>query len=217
MKYKSGEIDIWMIITIVLGVLFLAAGSLGILAYVNYSDQKNNVDSKVSEAVAIAKKEQADEDEKKFAEREKETRRDFVGPEDYGRLTLKYPKTWSVYEQSNAAKGGNYEAIMNPIVVPMISNVQSYAFRVTIQEKDFDTVNKTFEPAVKRGDLTMSPMATVGVTDTTGIRYDGAISKDKRGSVVVFKLRDKTVIVQTDAETFKPDFDAIIKTIDFNK
>jgi hypothetical protein len=217
MRYKSGEVDIWTIITIVLGVLFLAAGSLAIWAYISYSDQKNNVDSKVLEAVATAKKEQADEDEKKFAEREKEPRRDFVGPEDYGRLTFKYPKTWSVYEASTAAAGGNYEAYLNPIVVPPVNNKALFALRTTVYAKDFDSINKQYEQAVKKGDLKSSPLETIGKTDATGIRYDGAITKDMRGSLIVFKLRDKTVVMQTDAETFKPDFDAIIETIDFNR
>ncbi|MDR1032959.1 MAG: hypothetical protein LBL84_03035 [Candidatus Nomurabacteria bacterium] len=217
MRYKSGEVDVWMIVTIVLGVLFLAAGSMAIWAYVNYSDQKNNVDSIKSAAVAEAKKLQADEDEKKFAEREKEPNRDFVGPEDYGRLVFKYPKTWSVYEASSASAGGNYTAYLNPIVVPTVNNKQIFALRVSILEKDYDSTLKTYDPLVKKGDLKQTPLETVGKTDATGARYDGAISKDMRGALVIFKLRDKTAVIQTDAETFKPDFDAIIKTIDFNK
>jgi hypothetical protein len=48
------------------------------------------------------------------------------------------------------------------------------------------------------------------------IRLDGSFSTDIRGSAVIFKIRDKTVTIRTDADTFKPDFENIIKTINFN-
>ncbi|MDR0397950.1 MAG: hypothetical protein LBH36_02085 [Candidatus Nomurabacteria bacterium] len=217
MKYKSGEVDTWMIVNIVLGVLFLAASGFAVWAFISYQDQKNNVDSIVAERVATAKKEQADEDDEKFSQREKEPNRGFVGPEDYGRLTFKYPKTWSVYVASDASNGGNYEAYLNPITVPTVSSREIFALRVTIYDRDFDQLNKTYEPLVKKGDLKSTPLETIGETDATGIRYDGAITRNMRGSLIVFKLRDKSVVMQTDAETFKPDFDALIKTIDFNK
>jgi hypothetical protein len=171
----------------------------------------------VAEKVASAKKEQSDKDEAKYAEREKQPNRDFVGPDDYGRLTFKYPKTWSVYVASDASSGGNYEAYLNPITVPTVNPKQIFALRVTIYDKDYEQLIKQYDPLVKKGDLKQTPLETVGKTDATGVRYDGAISKDMRGSLIVFKLRDKTVVVQTDAETFKPDFDALIQTIDFNR
>ena len=48
-------------------------------------------------------------------------------------------------------------------------------------------------------------------------RFDGSFSDDIRGSAVIYKIRDKTVTLRTDAETFRPAFDELIKTITFNK
>jgi hypothetical protein len=66
---------------------------------------------------------------------------------------------------------------------------------------------------VNKGDLKSS---AVQINGEAGTRLDGAFSKDIRGSAVIFKIRDKTVTIRTDADTFKADFDALVATIKFN-
>ena len=212
--HEQGAVSGSLIAIIGLIVLVLVAGSLAIWAYLNYNEQKSNVDGKINIAVLEGKKEQEDDDEIKFAEREKEPNRQFVGPDDYGRLTFDYPKTWSVYEATNVAKGGNYEAYLNPITVPMVSSTQQYSLRVLIEEKDYDQVVKSYENLVKKGDLRTSATSANG---NNGTRFDGSFSKNIRGSSVIYRIRDKTATIQTDADTFKPDFENIIKTIKFNQ
>ena len=202
-----------MIAIIGLVVLVLVAGGFAIWAYFAYSEQKTDVDGKVSLAVAEAKKEQSDDDEEKFAEREKEPNRQFVGPDDYGRLTFDYPKTWSVYIARDVSRGGTYEAYLNPVTVPPVSPTQQFALRVTVEEKDYDQVVKSYEALVKKGDLRTTATSANG---NNGTRLDGNFTKDIRGSAVIYKIRDKTVTLRTDADTFKPDFENVIKTINFN-
>jgi len=213
-KSEYGAVSGSLIAIIGLAVLVLVAGSLAIWAYISYTEQKNNVDGKVSLAVAEAKKVQGDEDEAKFAEREKEPNRQFVGPDDYGRLSFDYPKTWSVYVAKDTSNGGTYEAYLNPITVPPVSNTQQYGLRVSIEERDYDTVVKSYEALVKKGDLRTSATSANG---NDGTRIDGSFTKDIRGAAVLYKIRDKTVTLRTDADTFKPDFENIIKTIKFNQ
>ena len=138
--YDKGVVDGWMISTIGLIILVLGAGSLAIWAYVNYTEAKTDIDGKVAAAVAEAKRAQAEEDEAKFAEREKEPRREFIGPDDYGRLSFTYPKTWSVYVAKDARKGGDYEAFLHPIQVPSLEQqaTQQVALRLQIVDKDYD-------------------------------------------------------------------------------
>jgi hypothetical protein len=211
---ESGHVNGWLITTIGLIVLCLGAIAVAVWAYMSYTEQKTNVDGKVDVAVITAKKEQADSDEAKFAEREKEPNRQFVGPDDYGRLTFNYPKTWSVYVNKDASIGGTYEAYLNPISVPAVSASQQYSLRVSIEEKNYDAVIASYDSLVKKGDLRSS---AVSVDGNNGTRFDGSFSKDIRGSAVVYKIRDKTVTLRTDADTFKPDFDALITTVKFNQ
>lgn len=213
-RNETGAVSGSLIAIIGLTVLSVTFGSLAIWGYLSYNEQKTNVDSKISLAEADAKKVQADSDLKKFAEQEKEPLRTFVGPEDYGRLTFDYPKTWSVYVARDVSKGGTYEAYLNPITVPPVGVTgQQYSLRVTIEEKAIDAVIQTYQSLVKKGDLRSSATSSDG---NNGTRLDGSFSKDIRGAAVIYKIRDKTVTIRTDADTFKPDFENIIQTIKFS-
>ena len=212
--HEHGAVSRLVISTVLLAIVAALAFGLAVWGIVNYMDQKNNVDSKVSDAVATAKKDQADSDEAKFTARDKEPNRQFVGPDDYGRLTFNYPKTWSVYVNKDASTGGTYEAYLNPVSVPPVSSSQQYALRVLIEQKDYATALSSYDAAVKKGDLKSSPVSANG---SNGTRLDGNFSTDIRGSAVIFKIRDKTLTLRTDADTFKPDFNALITTIKFNQ
>ncbi|MEO5950239.1 MAG: hypothetical protein ABIQ04_02215 [Candidatus Saccharimonadales bacterium] len=212
-KNEDGAVSGSLITIIGLVILAAAFGSLAIWAFLNYNEQKTNVDGKIAVAQADAKKMQADSDEKKFAERDKEPNRTFVGPEDYGRLSFDYPKTWSVYIAKDVTQGGTYEAYLNPVTVPPVSSKQQYGIRVLIEEKSSDSVISSYQALVKKGDLRSSATSSDG---NDGTRLDGSFSPDIRGAAVIYKIRDKTVTIRTDADTFKPDFENIIKTIKFN-
>ncbi|MEP7204688.1 MAG: hypothetical protein ABI716_00660 [Candidatus Saccharibacteria bacterium] len=211
---ESGQVNGWLISTISLAVISVGAIAGAVWGILNYSGLKTNVDNQVSIAVVTAKKDQADVDEAKFAEREKEPNYQFVGPDDYGRLTFSYPKTWSAFINKDVTQGGTFEAYLNPVTVPPVSSSQQYALRVTIEEKSYDTVIASYAPLVKKGTLRSS---AVSVDGNNGTRIDGSFSKDIRGSAVIYKIRDKTVTLRTDADTFKPDFDALIQTVKFNQ
>jgi hypothetical protein len=197
-----------------ISVLAVAFAGLAIWAYINYADQKNNVDTKISNAVAKAEKAQADELEKKFAEREKEPFRSFVSPSDYGSLGFKYPKTWSVYVADDGSSDGSFKAYLNPATVPPVNEPDSrYSIRVSIVDQKYEDVIEDYKDLVKSGKLTTSSVKANG---QNGTRLDGSFTKDIRGAAVIYKIRDKTAIIRTDADTFKPDFENLIKTITFN-
>lgn len=209
---QAGIMNPLLIPTIVLGVLVLGFGSFAIWSFVNYSDQKNNVDQKITAAVATAKTQQTGVDQKNFLEREKEPYRQFIGPDDLGRVTFNYPKTWSVYVDKSS--DSQYEAYLQPGVVPPTTSQIPYATRVTVATKSYESTLQLYQDLVKKGDLKSSPIAISGLN---GTRLDGNFSKTVQGSMVVFKIRDKSLSVYTESDTFKPDFDGIIlKSLDFN-
>lgn len=203
-----------LVVAIVMTVLFIGAGALAVWAYLQYNDQKTDVQGKVDVAVADAKKKQADDDASKFAQKEKEPNRMFVGPDDYGRVTFDYPKTWSVYNATDVANGGTFQAYLNPVAVPPVSNAQQFALRVTIDTNETDSVIKSYNSRVKSGDLKSSPIEVNGVQ---GTRLDGLFDKNTRGAAVIFKIRDKTLTIRTDANTFIDDFNKLVQTIKFNQ
>jgi len=213
-RTETGSVNVWMVVSICLIVVaLLTAGASGYAMY-KYFEEKRTVDTQVDAAVAIAKKEQADSDAADFLQKEKEPNRQFVGPEEYGRLAFMYPKTWSVYVATETSTSSQaYEAYLNPISVPPVSDKRQFGIRVIIEQKDYDKVVDEYAQEVRKGELATSAATVNGATAT---RLEGAFSKEIRGIGVIFRIRDKTVTIRTDAETFREDFDKLLATVEFN-
>ena len=210
---EQGSVNPWLITAIIFIILALAAGGGMAWAYMNYIDQKENVDTKISAAVLTAEKTLADKDAKIALDERNRVSTKFVGPEDYGALSFLYPRDWSVFVEKDASTAGVFQAYLNPVSVPPLGIAQQYGLRVTIETKDYDVVLNAYQQQVKKGDLKSS---AVKVNGQDGTRLDGAFTKDIRGSAIVFKIRDKTVTMRTDADTFKDVFNPLIQTISFN-
>lgn len=220
MKHKhleSGKVHGAAVAIILLTLLLSGAIVFGVWSYTQYGDYKNNFDSKLALGVSDAVKVQAEEDEAKYTELEKKPNRQFVGPEDYGRVTFDYPKTWSVYEATDITDSkGAYEAYLNPVVVPPVEvDDQKFAIRVIIEDDTIDNVLSEYDKSVEDGEIKTSAFSVNGIT---GTRLDGQFTDTIKGSAVVLKIRDKTLTIRTDADkAFKTDFEKIIKTINFNQ
>lgn len=210
---QRGSINPLLISTILLAVLAVAFGGVMVWALSNYNDQKNNTDSKINAAVTIAKKKQTDIDQTNFFEKYKQPFNQLVGPDDFGHVTFNYPKTWSVYIAQDGSKD-SYQAYLNPVSVPPVSTTTAFAARVVIDSTDYAASLNSYQSAIKKGDLKSVPIVVNGFT---GIRLDGKFSSSRQGSEVIFKVRDKTLIIATDSTSFQSDFDnTIVKSLDFN-
>lgn len=202
------------IVIVLLTLLLIGAGLLAIYFYNEYKVASTNVEAQVDAAVLTREQEITDKLEAEFAEREKNPYSTLTGPSDYGSVSFKYPKTWSVYIARDASKGGNFEAYLHPSEVPEISNGTILALRMTISSDTFEGVSDRYKRLVQDGKLSSSIISIQG-TDAT--RYDGQFDNNYVGSVVIFKIRDKTVTLQTDAEIYREDFTNIINTVSFNQ
>ena len=201
---------------IVLSLMTVTFIGLFVWKQIEFATVEDDIEGRIAAAEQKAKLEQGEEDLAKFAEEEKNPFRDFAGPADYGQLSFKYPKTWSVYVAKDASNGGDYEAYFNPLVVNTVSDNTVNSLRVVIRDKSFDEVVAEYQRALERKDSGLS-MSTVDVNGITMNRYTGVIpNTNLNGVFVVFKIRDKTAILQTDAEQFVGDFDALLQTITFN-
>lgn len=216
MKHKGerGSVSGLLIANLTLILLSLVLGSVMIWALVSYNDQRQNVDAKIQKAVAEAKKQQYDSDAKTFAEREKQPYKQFVGPSELGRVTFDYPKTWSAYVGSDGGQGTSYEAYLHSGVVPPTISRQPYALRVSIDSRSYDQTLQQYQSSVQSGDL--KSMA-VTVNGFSGNRLDGKFPGGFEGSMVIFKVRDKSLRLYTETPVFRSDFDNIaLKTLKFN-
>lgn len=212
----------WKITAIVAIISAVILAGLAVWSVLTYASQRDTIQERVDSEVAIAVKEQADKDAARF---EEEANRDytiFTGPEDLGSVSFNYPKTWSVYvatgENSNNSLSRNsvYEAYLNPGQVPALSTKSQYATRVIIDAEDYDKKVESYAELVEEGSL-KSSVLKVNNGAVSATRFDGEFSEDLRGSIVIFKIRDKTVTIGSDAAAFMPVYNELIKTINFNE
>ena len=215
-KKDMGDI-IKIIAIIALALVSVTFIGLFIWMMLQYNEVSTDVNGQIAVAVAEAKDEQASQDEAEFLEREKYPYQTFSGPADYGELTFLYPKTWSVYVASDAAKGGDFKAYLNPIQVNEVSDNTIMALRVTIRTDDFETVTAEYQKLMEMRDADLTMESITFADGIVANKYTGKIPhSDLRGYIVVFKIRDKAVILQTDSEVFKEDFDRLLETVKFN-
>ena len=208
-RSELGLINPLVVTTAVLAVLVLALGGFSVWAFMNYTDQKDNVDAKVSAAEKVVKQQQKDEDTKAFAEQEKKPTRQFIGPDDLGRVTFDYPKTWSVYIYSDGSSG-RFEAFLQPGAVANPDNARSsYAAHVTVDGTRYEEVLRQFQDIVASGKLKAT---AVTVSGQTGVRLDGQLTDTVQGSIVIFKVRDKTLRITCEVPGNIVDLNTIIMT-----
>lgn len=208
--------------TVILTILLILVSAIAILfvwLYIQknaeYQSARTDVDTQIDAAVAMARAETTTKMEEEFAEREKYPYRNFAGPADYGSLGFEYPQTWSVYIDRDVAEGGDFEAYLNPVEVQPVSNETINALRVTIRDEAFDYAIRDYNDLIAREDSTLT-FTTRNVGGTLANLYLGTLPNGIRGAMAAFKLRDKTVMLQTDSELFIDEFYKLLDTVTFN-
>lgn len=200
-----------LIVVSLLAVLFIG---LFIWMAIKWGEANTNVQGKINVAVAEAKNELQTKLENDFEEKEKYPFLTFSGPADLGSLNFEYPKTWNLYNPDDASRGGDYNAYLNPGQVNLVADSTIMALRVMIRNEQIDRVLEDYTSRVETGEMTVSSTVVNGVNVNV---YTGKLDSDLQGIVCVFKIRDKTAILQTDSSNvFRADFERILSTIRFN-
>jgi len=205
-----------LIAIIILSLVSVTFLGLFIWMAAQYNEIRANVDTITEQEVAKAKDEQKTASEEKCEKEKNEPYRVFRGPDDYGSLSFSYPKRWSAYVESDASNGGDYKAYFNPDVIEPINKTNINALRLQILNKNFDEVTATYQKEIDKKDSRLSVRSVV-VNEVNANLYTGVIpGTEFEGFILVFKIRDKTAIMQTDSILFENDFNDIIETIEFN-
>lgn len=203
----SVGLPVFLIIALVGALIF------GGWAFMGRQDFKTNSDKKIAAAVDSAKKTQADELQKAFAEQAKLPYKTYKGPTTYGSVTFDYPKTWSGYVDESASSEP-INGYFYPGILPGLQSKASYALRVELIDTDYSSVLAQRDSQVKDGSVRASayiPSKMVGVTNVqTGTRLDGALDSGTNGSMIIVKVRDKTLTVYTQSNDFLNDFNGTV-------
>lgn len=178
-----------------------------------FTDARDNVAQKSAVAVEAAKDKQQKELEQEFVEREKQPYRIYRSPSVLSSIEFEYPKTWSMILEENEKGSPQIDATLHPDVIKMgRENETSYAFKIQLIDKIYSDSIRQYDSKIKKGDLSSS---VVEASNIKGIRLDGQIDRDDKGSIAVFPLRDKTLILTTESPDFVNDFNRILTSLKF--
>ena len=202
-----------IILVIVLLVALVGSVAFGFWAYSSRNDYKNNSDQKASKAVQASKSVQRAELQKQFDEQAKLPSKTYQGPTTYGSVTFKYPKTWNAYVDQTSSQNP-IVGYFYPDIVPGASSGTAYALKVNLISTPYDQDLKRYDGLIKLGKVKAAayvPPQMVNVTNVqVGTRFDGEIVNKLTGSMVMIKVRDKTLEISTESTDFMSDFDNVV-------
>jgi hypothetical protein len=196
-------------------ILLIAAIAFGGWAFSSRQDYKDNSDAKAAAAVTVAKQAEAKAKDIQFAEDVKQPLRTYTGPESYGSIVLKYPKSWSGYVADTGSTSTNpVDGYFYPNIVPSITNpASSFALRVQVINQSYADVLKTLasqqtssQSSQGQTPLVITPYALPKVPKTVGIKASGSLTSTKVGTMVVLPLRTTTLEVWTEGTQYTNDF-----------
>lgn len=202
---------------IVTVLLLLGALGFGFWSFSRMQDYKNNSDKKSAAAVAKAEETLNKKKDAEFAEESKKPNKAYAGPATMGSVSFSYAKTWSAFVTAEDKLSIPVEGYFHPNVVPGVQSDTSFALRLQVLNQAYDQVLKQFESSVKTSKAKISAYRAPKVESVLGSRIEGAIAQNKQGYMVVLPLRDKTLKIWTEADTFRGDFDnTVLSTLTFS-
>ena len=197
--YRSGDINTLVIVVIAMGMVIIGLGVVSIWLLTDKAAIESAKEAEIASAVAVAERDTKMATDKYWQERMLDDKIEFNGPSDLGALTFRYPRIWNMHITNDGTRGSSFEAYFHIDHVPMINKASGqYNLRVEILNQQYDTFVARLANSVQKGDLTARPLVLQQVSLVTGTRYDGALSREIRGSQAVFKFLDKTIIIRTD-------------------
>ncbi len=197
-----------LIVSLVLAVALLI-GALGfaIWAYSGMQDYKKNVEDKITVAETAAKNAEKIKNDKEFAEISKSPIKTYKGPDAYGGIIVKYPKTWSGYVVTDTDSAPFVDGYFNPGVVPGVaSDTSTFALRVRVNSDSYSTIMENYKSGVDEGTVKVSPYKLKQVPGVVGSKVTGVIHDEKKGTLIVLPLRANALEIWTESDAFLGDF-----------
>lgn len=211
---QSGAVSGLLVSLILTVILLLAAVGFGAWAFSSRQDYKNNdaAKAKVVADAAVAKNTAAMN--AKFTEELKNPLATYNGPETLGSLVLKYPKNWSVYNNS-PSDGSGVDLYFNPVMVQAVGNAQTpYALHVKIANQNYVNMVQGLNGDQK---AVVGAYALPSLPKVVGVKASGQLPDGSTGTLVILPIRSDTLTVQTYTNKYINDFNNyILKNLDFS-
>jgi len=201
---------------LILGVLLVLALVFGVWAFSSRQSIKTDANAKLAQAdkkLAQAQAAQASADAAN-----KTPYRSYTGPSTYGSVSFKYPKSWNAYiDQTSDTQP--VEGYFYPGIVPGIQSDTAFALRIELVDNTYDSVVSQFQSDLQDGSVKASAFLPAKMKKVTGaqvgLRLTGAIAQNDdgtnlNGSMVILKVRDKTLQIYTESNNYLDDLNNIV-------
>ncbi len=208
---QRGAVNVLLIPLVLLVMLFLGTAGFGIWAFTSRADYKNNSDKKTVAAANKATEETQAADAAKYAEESKKPYETYIGPAQFGNVTVNFPKTWSAYITEAERGSTPISAFFQPKIVPNVTDTNNtFALRVELLQTTYESALDQFKSKVEQGQVTLVPYTLAKVPSVVGSRVEGQITPRKQGTMIIMPLRNMTLRVWTESNDFKGDLDTHI-------
>lgn len=196
----------WAIIATLLFLIF--TGLFG-WAFSQYQSYKNDIQPKIDTAVDAAVKTKQNELEESFQLERERLKLPFRTNDRFANVSFLYPRDWSQRLIEKESGRIQIEAIFHPGVV---QDEQVYALRLQVRQETYDSVLRNYQQKIERGELKAQPVKNNG---TPGVRLDGQYERDRDGAMIIFPIRDKTLVLLTESKEYLRVYNEIIKSLNF--
>lgn len=202
-----------LVIIILLVILLIGSAAFGLMQFSKAQDYKNNVDKKVGQAVTAKTAQLQAQAQQAF---DAANTYQYQGSPTYGSITFRYPKGWSGYvDTTNQSEPIN--GYFQPDVVPGVQSKTAFALRLELLAQDYTQVLQQYNSLVQSHKVTAQayvPPKLQGVVNVQpGTMFKGAVNINdatQNGTMLVIKVRDKTLKIYTESNDYLADFNNVI-------
>jgi type II secretory pathway pseudopilin PulG len=220
---QDGAVSGTGISLIIAVVLLLTVAVFGGWSFASRQDFKNNVDAKISVAVAAAQQQASIVENAKFAQDVKQPYYTFNGPAQYGSISFKYPKTWSAYVNGiSSSNSGLIDGYFTPGILGTVTDgTTDFALRIKVLNQAYSGVVQEFAgQTIRKNGIKASTYTLPLVPNIVGTEVSGKLSVSSANgtsTMVILPERTYTIEIWTDGNTFLDDFNnAILKSFTFS-
>jgi len=215
---KAGFISGMAISTIGLSIVAIIALAFAAWAYNGKEKYENHADALVASAVQAERAKEAAIKDQQFKVEEQYPYQTYVGPEQYGSVSVSYPKTWSGYVDTTGADGNPVDGYFGPGVLPALTGANSiFALRLQINPQSYSSNLASYTSQQQSTNLTITPYSLKRVPSVVGVMIQGAIAQGLQGILIILPIRTVTLEIWTDSMQYANQFtNQILPSVTFN-
>jgi hypothetical protein len=196
-------------VAILASFLLIVCIGLLIWTYSQYLSYKNDIQPKIDAAVAVAVQTKQDELERSFQLERERLKSTYRTNDTIANVSFQYPRDWSQYLVEKESGRVQIDASFHPGVV---QDEKIYALRLQVHQRSYDDVLGEYQKKIEKGEVRAQPIKN---SNTSGIRLDGQYERDREGSLIIFPIRDKTLVLMSESTAYARVYNEIIKTLSF--